>query len=304
MASASDRHETTTELRDRSAIGIGPLRRSASPVGIDPRSPAFCEDQGMAILRDLAHGARLFGRGFGAWVRSPRAMLLGAIPPLIVGAVFVGVLVLVLTGVGDAVTALTPFADGWSESWASTARLLLSIAVVGAVVALGVVLFAAVTLLVGDPFYERIWRGVENELGGVPDERETGFWRSLGRSLRDSGVLVATSLGIGIVLVLLGFVPIIGSIIGLVAGALVGGRALALELTGFAGDARGMTLGERRRLLGGNRAVSLGFGIAVYLAFLIPGGAVVATPAATAGATLLLRTLRGESTERVATAAG
>lgn len=258
----------------------------------------------MAILRDLSLGARLFGRGFGAWVRSPRAMLLGAIPPLVVGLVFVGVLVLVLTRVAEVVTALTPFADAWSEGWASTTRLLLSVAVVGAVVALGIVLFAAVTLLVGDPFYERIWRGVENELGGVPDERETGFWRGLGRSLRDSGVLVATSLGIGIVLVLLGFLPVVGSLVGLVAGALVGGRALALELTGFAGDARGMSLGERRRLLGANRAVSLGFGIAVYLAFLVPGGAVIATPAATAGATLLLRTLRGESTDRIASTEG
>ncbi|MBF4463000.1 MULTISPECIES: EI24 domain-containing protein [unclassified Rathayibacter] len=256
----------------------------------------------MAILRDLAFGVRLFGRGFGAWVRSPRAMLLGAIPPLIVGLVFVGVLVLVLARIDEVVATLTPFLDGWSDAGASSARLLLAIAAVGAVVALGVVLFAAVTLLVGDPFYERIWRGVENELGGVPDEHETGFWRGLVRSARDSGVLVATSLAIGVVLVLLGFIPVVGSIVGLVAGGLVGGRALAVELTGFAGDARGMSLGQRRRLLGEHRAVSLGFGIAVYLSFLVPGGAVIATPAATAGATLLLRTLRGESTERVAPA--
>jgi CysZ protein len=254
----------------------------------------------MTVLRGLAFGARLFLRGFGTWVRSPRAMLLGAIPPLIVGLVFVGLLVLVVTRVGDVVTALTPFADGWSDAWASSVRLAISVAAVGALVALGVVVFAAVTLLVGDPFYERIWRGVENELGGVPDERETGFWSGLGRSLRDSAALIATSVGIGIVLVLLGVIPIVGQVIGLVAGALVGGRALALELTGFAGDARGMALRDRRRLLGERRAVSLGFGIAVYLAFLVPGGAVIATPAATAGATLLLRTLRGESTERVA----
>lgn len=97
-------------------------------------------------------------------------------------------------------------------------------------------------------------------------------------------------------LVLLGFVPVVGQVVGLIVGALVGGRALALELTGFAGDARGLSLAERRRLLGEHRAVSLGFGVAVYLAFLIPGGAVVATPAATAGATLLLRALRGEPT--------
>ncbi|MWV29727.1 EI24 domain-containing protein [Rathayibacter iranicus] len=253
----------------------------------------------MTVLRDLGLGARLFLRGFRTWGRSPRAMLLGAIPPLIVGLVFVGVLVFVLTRVQDVVTALTPFADGWEQGWATTTRLLLAVAAVGAIVALGVVLFAAVTLLVGDPFYERIWRRVEDGLGGVPDEHETGFWRGLGRGLRDCAVLVATSIGVGAILVLLGLVPVIGSIIGLIAGALVGGRALALELTGFAGDARGLSLAQRRQLLAEHRAVSLGFGVAVYLAFLIPGGAVVAMPAATAGATLLLRTLRGEPIDAV-----
>ncbi|PPG85195.1 hypothetical protein C5C00_13560 [Rathayibacter rathayi] len=252
----------------------------------------------MRALHDLGLGARLFLRGFRTWVRSPRAMLLGAIPPLIVGLVFVGVLVLVLTRVQDTVIELTPFADSWEESAAATVRLLLSVAAVGAVLALGVVLFAAVTLLVGDPFYERIWRRVEDDLGGIPDEHESTFWQGVGRGLRDSAVLVTTSLGIGVVLVLLGLVPVVGAIVGLVAGALVGGQALALELTGFAGDARGLSLGERRRLLSEHRALSLGFGIAVYLAFLIPGGAVIATPAATAGATLLLRLLRGEPVER------
>lgn len=141
----------------------------------------------MAILRDVALGVRLFGRGLGTWVHSPRAMLLGAIPPLIVGLVFVGVLVLVLTRVHDLVLALTPFADAWAEGAASTVRALLVVAVVGAVVALGVMLFAAVTLLVGNPFYERIWRRIEDELGGVPDEHETSFWSGIGRGLRDSG---------------------------------------------------------------------------------------------------------------------
>lgn len=100
----------------------------------------------MSVLRDLGRGARLFLRGFRTWGRSPRAMLLGAIPPLIVGLVFVGVLVLVLTRVQDVVTALTPFANGWEEGWAATTRLLLAVAMVGAIVALGVVLFAVVAM--------------------------------------------------------------------------------------------------------------------------------------------------------------
>jgi CysZ protein len=71
----------------------------------------------MAILHDLALGARLLGRSLGTWVRSPRAMLLGAIPPLIVVLVFLGVLVLVLSRIDGVVVALTPFADGWEAGW-------------------------------------------------------------------------------------------------------------------------------------------------------------------------------------------
>ncbi|NQX13190.1 EI24 domain-containing protein [Microbacteriaceae bacterium VKM Ac-2855] len=230
------------------------------------------------------------------WGRSPKLMLWGAIPPLVVGAVFVAGFVVLITNLTGLAAAVTPFADDWAPPWAETTRILAGIALLAAAGVLLIALFAAVTLAVGDPFYERIWRRVETDLGGVPDEVETAFWPGVRRAVRDGIVLVATSLLIAILVFAIGFVPVVGQIAGIVAGALVGGRTLAIELSGFAGDARGLSLRERRRLLASRRGLSLGFGIAVYLTFLIPGGAVVTTPAATAGATLLLRELRGEET--------
>jgi CysZ protein len=247
-------------------------------------------------LRDAALAIRLFGRGFRMWGRSPRLMLWGAIPPLVVGAIFVAGFVILIVNLPRLADAATPFADDWADPWPETVRILAGIAILAAAGVLVIALFAVVTLAVGDPFYERIWRRVETDLGGVPDEVETAFWPGVRRAVGDGIILVATSLLIAILVLAIGFIPVIGQIAGIVAGALVGGRTLAIELTGFAGDARGMSLRERRRLLASRRALSLGFGIAVYLTFLIPGGAVATTPAATAGATLMLRELRGEST--------
>jgi len=79
-----------------------------------------------------------------------------------------------------------------------------------------------------------------------------------------------------------------------VVGALVGGWALALELTGIAFARRGLRLRDRRRMLRRHRPLALGFGVGVFVCFLIPLGAVLVMPAAVAGATLLTRHIFGE----------
>jgi CysZ protein len=103
-------------------------------------------------------------------------------------------------------------------------------------------------------------------------------------------MLVRALLG-GLVLFLCGFLPLVGQTIVPVAAAFFGGWMLTVELTSRAFDWRGIPLRERRRMLGANRAGALGFGLATYLVFLVPLGAVVAMPAALAGATMLARSV-------------
>ena len=93
----------------------------------------------------------------------------------------------------------------------------------------------------------------------------------------------------GVLLFVGGFVPVVGQTVVPVVGALVGGWFLAVELTGYAFDARGRSLAERRRGLAVNRARTLGLGTATYLLFFVPLGAVLVMPAAVAAATLLAR---------------
>lgn len=247
-------------------------------------------------ISELFAGAGLFLRGFGTWAKSPGLMALGAVPALIVGALMLALVIFLGFQVGGWAAAITPFADSWDAVWSELLRAALALGILVGVIVLCVLTFAALTLALGDPFYERISRSVERNLGGVPQETDLGLWASIGKGLRDAAVLVGMAIGTALMVFVVGLIPLVGTVLGLTLGAILGGRALARELTGHAGDARGLSLAERRALLRTKPWRTLGFGVVAYLLLLIPGVAVIATPVAIVGATLLVRDLRGEPT--------
>ena len=258
-----------------------------------PRDPAAREagviPRPAGAMRRFAAGMGYLIKGLRLWGSSPRLMLIGAIPALIVGAVYAAAFVLFLLNLGEIAVWVTPFAAGWDDPLRLAARVAAGIALPVAAVFLAVFTFTAVTLAVGDPFYERIWRAVEEEMGGAPTERGEPFlrsaWRGIGNGLR----LVALSGLVGLLLFAGGFIPLIGQTVVPVLGAVLGGRILTLELTGYAFDARRLTLRQRRLTLRASGAGALGFGTLTYLLFLIPFAAVAIMPAAVAGATMLAR---------------
>ncbi len=225
------------------------------------------------------------GRGLHLWITSPRVMLLGAIPVVVVGAVYATGIVIFSLNLDSIAAWATPFAAGWPESWRTNFRILGSVALVGGVVLFAVFTFGALTLAVGDPFYERIWRATEKSLGSDPPEDGVPWWRSALGGLR----LLAITALVGILLCVGGFIPLLGQTVVPVLGAFVGGWFLAVELGGFAFHSRGVDLASRRRMLAARRSRTLGFGVLTYVLFLVPFAAVVIMPAAVAGATMLAR---------------
>ncbi|MEV4759132.1 EI24 domain-containing protein [Micromonospora sp. NPDC049559] len=246
--------------------------------------------------RQFFTGVGLLLRGLGLYARSPGLVLLGVVPALISGALFVAGYATLIYFVDDLARLVTPFADDWSAWSRDLLRVVAGLAFLGLAGLVGVLTFTAVTLLIGDPFYEKISERVEARYGGVPGEVELSWWRSLRRSLGDSIRLIAMSTLVGIPLFFAGFIPVVGQTVVPALGAAVGGWFLALELVGVPFYRRGLRLPDRRRLLRANRPIALGFGVAVFVCFLIPLGAVLLMPAAVAGAALLSRTVLGQST--------
>lgn len=241
----------------------------------------------MRTIRSFFRGVGLLLQGFRTYSTSPRLMGLGVLPALIVGVVYAVGIVLLAINLDALVTLVTPFARGWELE--PLVRIAAGVALVALVVILLVYTYAAITLAVGDAFYERIWRSVERSLGNSPTELTEGFWVGVRRGVGNGIRLLLVTVVVSLVLFACGFIPVVGQTLVPVLGAFFGGWFLALELTGYAFDARGLRLRDRRRLLGANRAQTLGFGVACYLLFLVPFLAVVVMPAAVAGATMLAR---------------
>jgi CysZ protein len=271
---------------------------------LTPTAPRPAAAPRRSAAREFGSGILLVGRGLRMWVTSPKLMLLGAIPALIVAAIYLAGILVLLVNIDSLATAATPYATDWDAALRTTARVATGAAIL-VVAALAIVFtFVAVTLTVGDPFYEAIWRRVESQLGEVPTEAEVGFWRSLGRGIGDGIRLIVPAVLTGLAIFLIGLVPVAGSVAAAVLGAFVGGWAIALELTGRSFEARGRSLRERRRSLRGIRPRTLGFGVSVYALFLVPFGAVIVMPAAVAGAAMLARDALANEAPATSTAAG
>ncbi|MEU9016252.1 EI24 domain-containing protein [Actinomadura sp. NPDC048394] len=242
-----------------------------------------------SAFKDLFNGVGYLLRGIGWTARNPAQWLFGLIPALIVLAAYAAGLVTLAFYLDDLAGWVTPFADGWSEAARATARVVAGIAIYGAAVFLAVLTFTAVTLLVGDPFYEAIAVRVEESQGGAPPEPDVPLLVQIGRALKDALILGLVALLFAVVFFAAGFLPVVGQTVVPVIAALVSGYYLAGELTSIALERRGLLRKERFARLKANRALAVGFGAATFVVFLIPLGAVFAMPGAVAGATLLAR---------------
>ncbi|WP_263972314.1 EI24 domain-containing protein [Spongiactinospora rosea] len=221
--------------------------------------------------------------------RHPRWWLFGLLPALVTLVIYAVALTFLGGRAGDLADFATPFADGWNPGLRDTMRFLLGIVIFGMGLAIAVLTFTALTLIIGEPFYEKLSEKVEESYGEVPEGNDVPWWRAIPRSIRDSLITLWFALLFTVPLFALGFVPVIGQTVVPVLGAAVSGFFLTVELTTLAMERRGMRRKERFGVLRANKAAALGFGVVVFLIFLIPVGAVVAMPVAVAGAAIMVR---------------
>lgn len=236
-------------------------------------------------MGEFLTGAGLLLRGFAHWRHRPDLMASGLIPAAIVGALMLAGLV----ALGFSLPTITGMVatDGWPPFLAGAVRVAIGAALFAAAIVVGVLLFTTPTLIVGEPFYERIWRSVEAEQGERDFEVDYGLWRAAA----DAVALFAKGVLVAIAALLIGLIPAVGAVLSTIVAVTCTGWLLADELSSRALSARGLTPAQRRVLRRSHGPRMLGFGVATQLCFLVPLGAVVTMPAAVAGSTLLARSL-------------
>jgi CysZ protein len=238
---------------------------------------------------DLFAGVGYLGRGLSWIARRPGQWLFGLIPAVI-ALILIGFALFFLGKYADELGEwVTPFADGWSQGLRGAVRLVAALAIFGTGAFLAMVLFTAVTLLIGGPFYESIAVRVERSHGGAPPEAESRVAAQILRGLWDSIVVGAFALAFGVLFFVLGFIPLVGQTVVPIVAACVTGFFLSGELTAIALERRGLRRKVRFALLRKRWLLAVGFGGATVVLFLIPLGAILAMPGAVAGGTLLVR---------------
>ncbi|WP_431033182.1 EI24 domain-containing protein [Streptomyces sp. P6-2-1] len=248
-------------------------------------------------MRELALGFRYLLEGQ-RWVgRHGKRYGVALLPGLLTLVLYAAVLVALVLWGGDLVAWATPFADDWGSPWQGLFRGALT-AVLFALVLLGCVLgFTAVTLLIGQFFYDPLSEEVDREIDGFTTESGLSLGRETWISVRDGVRILVRAATWGVCLFAAGFLPFVGQTVVPVVGFFVTGFFLTEELTSIALARRRVELRERLALLRTRKRLAWGFGVPLGLVFLVPVVAVFLMPGAVAGATLLARDLRGEPLE-------
>ncbi|MCX5263261.1 EI24 domain-containing protein [Streptomyces sp. NBC_00199] len=247
-------------------------------------------------MRDLGVGFRYLLKGQRWVARHGRQYGFGLVPGLITLVLYLAALVALGVWGEDFVGWATPFADDWSSPWIGLFRGFLTAVLFALGLLLAVLTFTAVTLLIGQPFYESLSERVDRDVSpdGTAPESGLPLWRELWISARDSLRVLARALVWAVLLFALGFVPVVGQTVVPVLGFFVTGFFLTEELAAVALQRRDVDLRARLALFRTRKTLIWGFGTPLGLAFLVPFVAVFLMPGAVAGATLLARELLGE----------
>ncbi|QNP72923.1 EI24 domain-containing protein [Streptomyces roseirectus] len=251
-------------------------------------------------MRDLGVGFGFLVQGQRWVARHGKQYGFGLIPGLITLVLYVAALGSLILWGGDLVAWATPFADDWSSPWQGIFRGFLTVVLFALALLLAVLTFTAVTLLIGQPFYESLSESVDRDVSvdGTAPESGLPLWRDLWVSARDSVRVLARAGLWSLLLFGLGFVPVVGQTVIPVLGLFVTGFFLTEELTSVALQRRGIELRARLTLLRTRKTLVWGFGTPLALAFLLPVVAVFLMPGAVAGATLMTRHLLEEENEQ------
>lgn len=226
---------------------------------------------------DVVGGVRGFATGVHApvmglsWIRKHRCLWLPALAPFMLAIpAYVAGLWFGITVVDWSLTQLFDLA-GWWETLARWGGYVLMVPV-----ALVVVRFAVLPIVAG-PFYDvlsaRTQALVRGESASGVDGR--GAWWSIVHSVRTAGY----ALGLGVLALLFGLIPVVGPVVAVVLAAKLEALA-ALDVT-FAHH--GMALAEKRAWLSAHRSTVLGAGLLMAWVGLVPFVGAVLTPGAVVG---------------------
>ena len=201
-------------------------------------------------------------------------------------------------------SSATGFAASWLQNWITTITtsvpdwlqwLAWVIWLLFAILALAVYAFTFTILanLIGSPFYGVIAQRViatevaDGQSNLLADSGLlSGAWNSLVREIQLIGYFLPRTLVVGIVTVMLSFIPVLNLLAPIIAGTWAA-WCLCLQYLDYAADTEGVSFVDLRNKVSANRLSSMGFGFAAMVASAVPVVNLVMLPASVVAGSLL-----------------
>ena len=236
-------------------------------------------------MTDVVRGMHDVGRGARALAARPR-LWKWLVAPTAVALALLGVALAVVWHLVDRVIGwLTAHLPHWL---ASITGPLLSAAVVVGLVLAALLMFVAVAGAIAGPFLEMLSEHLEAELTGIepPAFSLPRFAHELAVSI-GHGIrrIIVALLGI-VVVFALGFIPVAGPVIAIVASAWFAARGAAYDCYDAVLARKGLSYQQKLDYLAAHRARTLGLGAAVAALLLVPVANLIALGLGAAGATI------------------
>ncbi len=257
------------------------------PTNCDPTARAYLEKPvATTVMAGLSEGflAPLVGLRY-LWKRP--ALWRHAIIPILINIVISGLALLLFIGLAAGTITLVHswFGEGWG--W-------LILEILFGLVLLAMALFATfLTWLLLQAifcgyFYDLLTREVEGQLGMRPEDiKDVALFQQVADTIIDLLVLLAGNIG----LLLLNFLPLVGSVLAIVGGIYFNCKTFGAEYLSYPLAVRGLDRRQRRQFLRKFRSQSFGLGLIVLCVSLVPLVGPVILTTAVVGAVLLHRRL-------------
>lgn len=245
---------------------------------------------------------RRFAQGFfapfsaiGFWMAHPRLWMYGIWPILINLVLTAGV------GYGGYRVVFAPLMARLEKGegfWAGVWHVAAGIGIALGLLVGGVFLFVVLATVLGAPFHDLMGERIEKEsfakrpeLLAAPTSLWSGIRFSLGEALRRLGIVIP----IGLFALVLGFVPLVGPVLGVTVGGTATGLFLVLDAWSYPLDRRHMPLRAKLGYVRSNFALALGLGVGLFVMYMIPCAWFLVPPVAAVAGTRLYCELKMEN---------
>lgn len=238
-------------------------------------------------MREVSRGLGDVGKAVDFLKARPRLWKWLVMPAIVTLLVLAGIVLGVVALVDPLVAWVAAHVPSWLETIVSW---ILRIVVILGVGMAAMVVFVGVAGMIAGPFNEMLSEAVEEELTG-----KAGPPFALGAFLRDAVIGIghalrrlALSLVWLVLLFVLGFVPVVGTIAAFVLGLYLAAAGCAYDCYDAVMARRGMSYAQKQAFLAAHRQRSMGLGGAVAGLLLVPFVNLVALGLGATAATLAL----------------